>query len=328
MSESTKRHTKPPKNDEGRMPLGDHLRELRNRLFVAVIAVLVLSIVGWIIFDPVMKLLTDPACRIHIHGIAKGRIQGCESGVLTMTGVLAGLSFHFKIAFIVGVILAAPVWSYQIWAFIAPGLYKKEKKYGLGFAGAAVPLFLLGVALCYWMLPKALNILLSFVPDSFAAQLPADQYLDFLIRMFLVFGLSFELPVLLVALNFIGVLSGKRLVKWWRGAIVIIFVFAAIATPTGDPFTMCALALPISVLYIVATLVALANDKRRERANPDHALDDDEASSIDDYLNDHEDDTDDSGSLTPAEVTASEIEPPQALPAPRRSDYANDEDIT
>ncbi|OIV38398.1 twin arginine-targeting protein translocase TatC [Mangrovactinospora gilvigrisea] len=316
------------------MPLADHLRELRNRLIKSVIAVIITAVVGWVFSDWIIHQLADPLCDIHsVHGIGASSRSECGNGSLVMSGIMGGLAFKFKISLMVGVILACPVWSYQVWGFIAPGLYSKEKKYGLGFVAAGVPLFLAGVGLAYWLLPKALHILLSFNSSYFSTQILAPDYLDFIIRLSLVFGIAFEIPVLLVLLNFIGILKGKRLLRWWRGAVVLIFVFAAVATPTGDPFTMTALAAPLCVLYFAATFVALANDKRKERNNPDSELDDDEAADISSYMDDGDDLTaiegGGTGSVTAVEeVRASELEGPEELPAPRRSDYDDNDDIT
>ncbi|MFC5909892.1 twin-arginine translocase subunit TatC [Streptacidiphilus monticola] len=284
MSDTQKRR-KPPKNDDGRMPLADHLRELRYRLLVSVAALLVTTVVGWLIHDWLIHQLTGPLCNLKgVHGIGQPTAE-CRNGVLYNDGPLAGLSLSFKISMMAGFVLAAPVWSYQLWAFVAPGLYKKEKKYGLGFVLAAVPLFAGGAFLAYAIFPKAMQILLSFNPGNFATAMQGSAFLDFFLRMVLVFGLSFEIPLLLVLLNFLGVVSSQRLRGWWRIAIFAIFVFSAIATPTGDPLTMTVLAVPICVLYLLAVLVATVHDKARERRrqveDPDHYLDDDQASTLD-----------------------------------------------
>jgi sec-independent protein translocase protein TatC len=266
------------------MPLADHLRELRYRLIVCVLALLVTTVLGWILHNWAINQLVSPACHITgVHGYGE-KTAACPNGLLVNNGVLSPLTFTFKISMMIGFILAAPVWSYQLWAFVAPGLYKKEKKYGLGFVAAAVPLFVGGAYLAYTIFPKALQILASFNPANFSLAFSGAEFLDFFIRMVLVFGLSFEIPLLLVALNFIGVVSAARLRGWWRGAVFGIFVFSAIAVPTGDPVTMTVLAVPICLLYFAAVGVATLRDKavaRRRAEDPDSQLDDDEASSID-----------------------------------------------
>ncbi|MHA6764421.1 twin-arginine translocase subunit TatC [Streptacidiphilus sp. PAMC 29251] len=266
------------------MPLSDHLRELRNRLLIALAALLVTTIVGWVIHNWLIDQLTGPACRINVHGYGQRTAQ-CENGLLVNTGVLAPLSLSFKVSMMAGFVLASPVWTYQLWAFVAPGLYKKEKKYGLGFTAAAVPLFLVGAYLAYWIFPKALSILVSFNPPGFSLAFSGAEFLDFFIRMVLVFGISFELPLLVVAMNFLGILSAAKLRSWWRAIIFLIFVFAAVATPTGDPLTMSVLAIPICVLFLIALGICTLNDRAKARRrvieNPDLLLDDDVASSLD-----------------------------------------------
>ncbi|MEY9874542.1 sec-independent protein translocase protein TatC [Streptacidiphilus sp. MAP12-33] len=264
------------------MQLAEHLRELRTRLLVCVGALLVTTVLGWLAHDQVLQLLSDPACSIKgIHGVGQPG-PGCPNGLLVNQGILAPLSLSFKISMTVGLVLASPVWSYQVWAFVAPGLYKHEKRFGLGFTAAAVPLFCLGGYLAYWVFPKALAVLAGLNPGSFSLALPGDEFLSFFLRMVLVFGISFELPVLLVALNLIGVLSAARLRRWWRAIVMLIFVFSAVATPTGDPLTMTVLAAPICLLFFGALAVATLHDRRKAQraADSDSALDPDTASQI------------------------------------------------
>ena len=276
---------KKQKNDDGRMPLADHLRELRNRLAISILALLVGTILGFVVHNWVLHQMTGPICNIsQLHGVA-AKTPGCPNGVLVVDGPLGGLSLSFDVSMMLGAIISSPVWSYQLWAFLAPGLYKKERKYGLGFVGAAVPLFLGGAAIAFWVFPKAIRILLSFVPSGMAQMIQGADFLSFFIRMVLVFGLSFEIPLLLVALNFIGVLSAAKLRSWWRVIVFVIFVFAAVATPTGDPLTMTVLAVPICVLFFIALGVATPHDRRKDRRraieDPDSLLDDDTASTLD-----------------------------------------------
>ncbi|WP_052432708.1 twin-arginine translocase subunit TatC [Streptacidiphilus carbonis] len=287
---------KQPKDNEGRMPLSDHLRELRNRLLICLAALLVTTVLGWMLHNWLIDQLTGPACAIKgVQGYGQ-HTASCPNGLLVNNGVLAPLSFTFKISMMAGLILASPVWTYQLWAFVAPGLYKKEKKYGLSFTAAAVPLFLIGAYLAYWIFPKALGILVSFNPSGFSLAFSGAEFLDFFIRMVVVFGLSFELPLLLVALNFLGILSAAKLRSWWRGIIFIIFVFSAVATPTGDPLTMSVLAVPICVLFIMALGVCTLHDRsvarRKAVEDPDSLLDPDIASSPD---------------LTPSDVRAETV---------------------
>lgn len=195
------------------------------------------------------------------------------------------MSLSFKIAMYVGVVLSSPVWLYQVWAFLAPGLYKKEKKYSLAFIGAAVPLFCAGVVVCYYLFPIIMQVLLGFLGGTGASTiLDASQYMTFFLQMMTVFGVSFVLPLILVLFNFIGILSSKAMRKWWRGIILAIFIFGAIAVPTGDPFGMSALAIPICILYGAAVGISELNDRRRarRRANaPGASLSPDEATDLD-----------------------------------------------
>lgn len=268
----------------GVMTLGAHLRELRRRLVVSMIALAVATVIGWLIHGWLLDQLTRSACDITgVHGVGQPTKQ-CPNGLLVNIGILAPLSLSFKVSVAAGFVIACPVWSYQLWAYVAPGLYKKEKWYGLGFALAAVPLFCGGAYLAYVIFPKGLRILTSFNPSSFSLSLPGDEFLAFFLRLVLVFGLSFELPLLLVLLNFLGIVSAARLRGWWRQTIFVIFVFAAVAVPTGDPLTMTVLAVPICLLYGVALVIATLHDRSKSRrlaADPDRRLEDDEASAPD-----------------------------------------------
>ena len=262
----------------------EHIRELRTRLIKAALAILAGGIIGFVFYKNIAGVLEHPICNIKsIHGVGRPS-PDCQNGVLVLVGPSAGITLAFKIALFSGLVLSAPVWMYQMWAFLAPGLYKKEKKYSLTFIGAAMPLFLAGATLCYYFFPVILRVLMGFVPSGVAAQLPLDQTLVFFLRMMVVFGSSFVLPLILVLFNFIGVLSGARMLKSWRVVVLAIFVFAAIAVPTGDPVGMSVLAVPICVLYFGAIGISMLNDKRRaarRAADPIHQLSPDEASPLD-----------------------------------------------
>jgi sec-independent protein translocase protein TatC len=186
-----------------------------------------------------------------------------------------------------GIFLASPVWMYNLWAFVAPGLHRRERRYGIAFVATAVPLFLGGAVLAYLFLPKGFDLLIGFnpAPERVANIIGLDNYLTFVLRMFLVFGIAMVLPVFLVALNLAGVVSGRTLVRAWRPVIMGSFVFAAVATPSGDPYTMSALAIPMLLLYYLAAGIALVVDRRRRAAGIDglhyEELSDDEASPLD-----------------------------------------------
>ncbi|QCX75395.1 Sec-independent protein translocase protein TatC [Streptomyces sp. YIM 121038] len=268
---------KKERDPEGRMPLADHLRELRNRLAKGMLAIVVVSIIAAFYSEELMEFLSDPVPR-------------CEDGKPTTGGVCAKVAYMdllspftttVKVSLMVGVVVASPIWLYQLWAFIAPGLHKNERKYTYAFVAAAVPLFFGGAWLAYEIMPISMRVLLSITPDGSENILPMDKILDFSVRMVLVFGVSFELPLLLVMLNMTGIVTGRRMLTWWRGVVMGVFVFGAVATPTTDPFGMIALAGPIVVLYFLAVGFSILNDKRRRRADPDAELDDDEASELD-----------------------------------------------
>ncbi|MCX5089119.1 twin-arginine translocase subunit TatC [Streptomyces sp. NBC_00365] len=268
---------------EGRMPLAEHLRELRNRLAKAVLAIVVVTIVAAFYYKNIIEFFTNPildavGCKSTFSDLAQQRSGTCARIVLN--GLLTPFTLALKVSLMAGVIFASPIWLYQLWAFIVPGLHRHEKKYAMAFVGTGVPLFLGGAFFAYKTLPTMASVLLGFSPADLDNQLPLDDLLDLIVRMVLVFGLSFELPLLLVMLNLTGVLTGKRMLSWWRGMIMGITVFAAVATPSTDPLTMLALAGPIWVLYFVATVFSLFNDRRKQRREAEGPADD-EASDLD-----------------------------------------------
>lgn len=273
---------KQEKDGEGRMPLADHLRELRNRLLIAVVAVIVITSITAFFYQDLIDFLIRPILEsVGCTDGQKKQANGRPCAEMTVNGLVAPFSIALKVSLMAGVLFSTPVWLYQLWAFLAPGLHRNEKKYALSFVGAGVPLFCVGAALAYMLMPQTAAVLLDFTPDNTTNLLPVDDYLDIVTRMVIVFGLAFELPLLLVLLNFTGVLTAKRLGSWWRAMIMGITVFAAVATPTGDPLTMIVLAAPIVLLYFLALGICLVNDRRRRRENPDADLDDDEASDLD-----------------------------------------------
>ncbi|MEU2669509.1 twin-arginine translocase subunit TatC [Streptomyces sp. NPDC007164] len=260
------------------MPLVEHLRELRNRLAKGMLAIVVVTIAAAFYSQALMEFLSAPVPRCE-KGL--GETTGGACAVIAYTDLLSPFTTTVKVSLMAGVIIASPIWLYQLWAFVAPGLHKHERKYTYAFVAAAVPLFLGGAALAYTILPISMRVLLGITPDGSANILPMDKILDFTVRMVLIFGAAFELPLLLIMLNLTGIVTGRRMLGWWRGVVMGVFVFGAVATPTTDPVGMIALAGPIVVLYFMAVGFSLLNDKRRRRANPDAELDDDEASELD-----------------------------------------------
>ncbi|HET6352935.1 twin-arginine translocase subunit TatC [Streptomyces sp. NBC_00879] len=259
------------------MPLADHLRELRNRLAKAMLAVTIASVAAAFYSQELMHLLASP-----VTACEKGVLEtGGKCATIVYTDLLSPFTTTVKVVMMAGIIASCPVWFYQLWAFVAPGLHRNEKKYTYYFIAAAVPLFAAGAYLAFVVMPLSMKVLLSITPDTAANFLEVDKILDFAVRMVLIFGFSFELPLLLIMLNAAGIVTGRRMAGWWRGVVMGIFVFGAVATPSTDPLGMVALAGPIIVLYFLAVGFSILNDKRRARNNPDAELDDDEASDLD-----------------------------------------------
>jgi sec-independent protein translocase protein TatC len=244
------------------MSLADHFREFRNRLVKAALAVLVGAVAGWFLFEPVLAILQQPIEHYKAtHPLAK--IE------LTFTGLLSAFSLHLSVAIVIGLIASAPIWLYQVWAFILPGLTQREKRITRYFMAAAVPLFFLGIALAHLSLGLVVGVLLDFTPTDTANFQTTSDYINFVLRFGLGFGFAFLLPVFLVALNFIGILPTSAMVKAWRPAVFLIFVFSAMMMPTPDPFSMMILALPLTVFYFCAIGIGRLLDRRREADRPE-----------------------------------------------------------
>ncbi|GHH74632.1 Sec-independent protein translocase protein TatC [Kitasatospora indigofera] len=277
MSKSSKA-LKAPKDSEGRMALADHLRELRNRVVKSVLAIVVLTIVALIYHKQIETFLLKPLpqCTVETAAQYKGKCAQVSN-----IGLTSGFTWMLQVALTAGVVGAVPVWLYQVWAFVVPGLHKHERKYTMIFMACGAPLFIAGAVCAFLLLPTTVEVLISFTPNGTTPILPPNDYFNIATRMVLVFGFAFEFPLLLVMLNLIGMVSGRRLLGWWRGMIMGITVFAAFATPSADPLSMLALAAPIWALYFVAVGVAMLNDRRKSRRNPDAGLDDEEASVLD-----------------------------------------------
>lgn len=241
--------------DSSRAPLLSHIKELRQRIFKSAIGVVLFSIIGWIFYQKIINKLAEPICGINVT------LEKCRT--LYVSGVLGPLNLQIKVALIVGIILSAPIWLYQLWAFILPGLKRKEKTLAFIFFLSAIPFFAAGIVLGYYILPVGIKVLLGFTPENLSNLIRFDEYLDFVLRVILLFGIAFELPVFLLALNAAGALTGKAILKPWRLAVFSIFLFVAAFTPTGDPLTMMALAIPLCALYFAAGGIGIFIDKRR-----------------------------------------------------------------
>ena len=262
------------KKDRGTMPLLDHLRELRKRVIRSALFIVIFAVVGWINYNSIITTLAAPVCDLK----AAQESGSANCGALYISGVLGPLNLQLKVSFLTGIILSGPFWLYQIWAFIAPALHRKEKKNSILFIIAATPFFAIGAALAFIVLPLAIEVLFGFTPESLNNLIKFDDYLDFVLRLILIFGIAFELPVFLVSLNLVGVLSGKSILKPWRFAIFAITFFVAAFSPTADPLSMAALALPLIAFYFGAGGIGLLVDNRRDRKS--RAIADDQATTI------------------------------------------------
>jgi sec-independent protein translocase protein TatC len=247
---------------EGRMPLMEHPRELRNRLIKAVLGIILGMVIGWFLYARAFSFITEPFCKIPIQN----RV-GCgpDGHPLVVTGVFDPFFVKLKVAFVVGLVVSSPIWFYQLWAFIAPGLYSREKKWTFAFVGTAVPLFALGGAFAYLAMSRGLRFLLGLTPPDVRALITIDTYFGYAMAMLLIFGLAFELPLVLVILNMAGAVSHAFIRKYRRIMIFLVFVFAGAATPSPDPFSMLLLAVPCVILVELAELFVWLNDRRRGR---------------------------------------------------------------
>jgi sec-independent protein translocase protein TatC len=239
------------KSDE-RMSLGEHLRELRKRLFISAIAILVAAVAGFIFAPYVID-----AIRVPIAQIAEER-----NATIVYTTVTGAFDLRISIAITIAIVIASPIWLYQIFAFLVPGLTSKEKRYTFGFFFSAVPLFFAGAAAGWFVFPHMVLLLTSFSAQEEATYLDARIYYDFVIKLVIAVGVGFVLPVFLVLLNFAGVLSAASIIKGWRIAILVITVFTALTTPAADVISMFLLAIPMVVLYFTAWGIAYFHDKR------------------------------------------------------------------
>jgi sec-independent protein translocase protein TatC len=255
-----RRKAVPAAGPDGRMSLIDHFIELRTRVVRAAVAILIGMVVGFLIWHPVLEVLKAPYCDLPVpKRHPYGGVTKCE---LNYTHPLDGFGIKLKVSAIVGVLISAPVWLYQLWAFITPGLRRNERRWALTFVSASLVLFSSGVVASYLMLSKALEFLLGAAGSDTTAILDIAQYIGFITRIMLLFGLSFEFPLVIVILNLAHLVRHERLWSFRRMEIFLVTVFAAVVTPSTDPYTMLALAAPLWILYEVAALIAWAHDKR------------------------------------------------------------------
>ncbi len=253
----------PPVPPDGTMTLFEHLRELRYRLIVSALAIIVGMVVAWFFRYDLMDILQRP----YFQAIDALKTKNPDATTLLVNiNLTSPLTLALKVSALAGLLITAPFWLYQLWAFIVPGLLAKEKKWTLIFIGAATPMFVGGVLVGYIVLPKAITVLLSFTQSGVSNLQDINAYLSFLLRLMVVFGIAFLIPLVVLMLNIVGVIKAKQLSKYRSLVIFGTFVFGAVATPSTDPFSMLALALPMTVLFLAAEVIAHILDRRKERA--------------------------------------------------------------
>jgi sec-independent protein translocase protein TatC len=277
------RRRREPRDAAATMSLVAHLTELRNRIAKALLALLIATAISfWWYEHGLGEFIRAPYCGLDENL----RYGGDDSGGcgLLITDVFGGVFIRLKVAFLAGAVLSAPFWLYQLWAFITPGLKRNEKRYGIGFVAVSSLLFALGAFLAYVSLAKGLELLLTLAGDGVVIALTAQDYIGFVLSLLVAFGASFEVPLIAIALNLVGVLSHEVLSRSRRWIFFLTIVFAAFVTPTQDPFTMLLMAGPMILLFELAIQIARVVDRRRAKRDARehfHDVGDDEASPLD-----------------------------------------------
>ena len=248
-----------PDLDEGRMSLVEHLTELRDRLIKCVVAIVLGAVAGFLAYKYTFDFLIDPYQKICEANPDRQAVGECR---LLVNDPLQGFSVRLKVSGYTGLALAMPVILWQLWRFITPGLYAHEKRYAVPFVASALVLFVMGAGIAYWTLPKALGFLQTIGGEDLVQAYTPDKYFQLIVYMMLAFGAGFEFPILLIFLQMAGILSTARLREWRRYAVVVIFVIVAVVTPSADPISLFALAVPMTIFYEIAILVGRIRERR------------------------------------------------------------------
>lgn len=245
------------------MPIRAHLAEFRNRVIWSAIGIALAAVGGWFLFTPAFEALQAPLLTVAENS------DGAVS--VNFAGLATALDMRIKVSFFLGLIISAPWWLFQLWAFLAPGLKSKEKRYTIGFMAAAIPLFAAGIGLGWVIFPHAVEILTEFRPDGTTQLLDAQMYLTFAMRLFIAFGIAFVFPVVMVALTWANIVKTRTWLKGWRWAVLLIFVFAAAMTPTPDAITMIVMAIPMCGLYFGAIGIGALRERARRKGSREQA---------------------------------------------------------
>lgn len=252
------------------MPLADHLRELRKRVIISLISIGLCFIPAWIYYPTIFAFLEGPFRSLDSSNVS-----------LVLSGVADPFTLQIQVSSVAAIVLSSPMWLSQVWLFITPGLYRNEKKWTLLFVFSAVPMIALGVVSAYYVMPIGLQVLLGFTPSDVQNLIAVDKYFDFFFRITAVFAVGYLIPLVFIMLNFADLLRAHTIRSWWRGILMSVMLFGAIATPTGDPVNMLLVSLPITFLIVLAWIICALNDiRRKRRGRTFSSLSDDEATPL------------------------------------------------
>lgn len=257
------------------MSLFEHLRELQVRLLRASVGILAGCGVAWIFYEPIVAFVRAPFDAVVVEAQAQGK-----EIVLAINGVTEAFTFQLQVVVVAGLVIALPVWLFQLWRFLVPGLERSERRWAVGFVAAATPLFLTGAYVAYRAMPQLLSVFLGFTPEKVANIININEYLGFILKILLFFGLGMVIPAIFVMANFAGILSAATLVRNWRWLLIGSLTFAAVATPTPDPVTMLMVALPFLCVVSLSVGITAINDLVRRRRSSRSVLSDDEPSPL------------------------------------------------